>query len=386
MLNTTTSRLHCPRRKNRSKPCGGALSLEARKTSPLPGRSKDKAAPVEVLLGTLHCTRCRAQFPILAGVAILVENVPLYFQQHCKGISQLVPQAQIPRNVLSDYLEAKAALEEEHIEEDLEAERVNALYVMNHYLSVRSPGAGAPWWQPASGDGSPLIDSLIRQNWDQGPLERLAQWMDSAALRSAPRASMIELGCGVGGLYRRVESHLESYLGVDSSFTSIALARHLALGFPYPSPIRIPEDLLDGPVSREVRIAPPPPADGRADFVVGELENLPVQEGTADLCVAMNAIDMLDEPALLPATQTRLLKPDGVAVQSCPYIWHAQVARKLRKTVPKTVRTSAAAVEWLYEKAGLRIEERIQQVPWLFFKHVRQLEVYSVHLFVARRV
>jgi SAM-dependent methyltransferase len=196
---------------------------------------------------------------------------------------------------------------------------------------------------------------------------------------------VIELGCGVGGLARMLKPHVSSYLGVDSSFASVALGRHLALGAPHPRPIRIPGDLLAGAVSREVAIAPARGWDGSIDLVVADLEALPVGEGRFDIALALNTIDMLAEPEVLPRYQHALLAEDGVAIQSCPYIWHESVARALRERIPPAVSDSAGAVEWLYEQSGFEIGQSIPHLPWLFFKHLRQLEIYSVHLFIGHK-
>jgi len=304
-----------------------------------------------------------------------------------KGISQAVPDSDIPREFLSDFLEAKAEIQIEHIEEDLEAERVIALYLMNHFLRVKSSaeskGPIENWWKPRTGHGSPLIDSLIQEHWDHGPFAQIEQWTEKLA-QSRPLEKVIELGCGVGGLASVIKNQFKSYLGVDSSFGSIALGRHLTLGASFRGKIRIPNDLLQGPVSLLPKIKPASGFDGRIDFVVGDLENLPVQKKAWDLSVALNAIDMLHEPSLLPALQHELLKKDGVAIQSCPYIWHESVAKQLRKEIPKDIKDSASAVEWLYQREGFKIHEKVDHLPWLFFKHVRQLEIYSVHLFWAQ--
>jgi hypothetical protein len=42
-------------------------------------------------------------------------------------------------------------------------------------------------------------------------------------------------------------------------------------------------------------------------------------------------------------------------------------------------------VEWLYRKSGFKIEDSEKHIPWLFFKHLRQIEIYSVHAFVAKK-
>ncbi|MGZ3686774.1 MAG: methyltransferase domain-containing protein [Bdellovibrionota bacterium] len=366
MLSSTFSRLKCPRCK---KAPGAFLSGAASEVK-------------EIRSGSLTCTGCQAQYPILAGVAILVEEVHEYLLAHVKGISKLVPDAEIHPEILPDYLDAKAELQSEHIEEDLEAERVNALYLMNHYLRV-SGGAEADWWKPRGSAGSPLIDELVRNYWDHGPFAQIGKWVSELFPQGGAHA--VELGCGVGGLHSVIAPFAASYLGVDSSFASVALGRHLVLGVPYRGELRIPGDLLEGGVSREVRIPVPDSFDGRADLVVGDFVNPPVQEGHWDLTLALNAIDMMDEPRELPELQYRLLKNEGIAVSSCPYIWHEEVARALRAKLPGGIRDSAQAAEWLYRESGFEITERVEHLPWLFLKHLRQLEIYSVHLFTARK-
>lgn len=359
MLNTTLSRLRCPL-------CASALDLRAEAGS---------GQVYEVRSGGLGCRGCQRIYPILAGVAILVSDPEGYILEHVKGVAQAVSDEEIPESVRDEYLEAKSEIESEHIEEDLEAERVVSLYLMNHFLTTRE---GGEWWKAEAGASSPLIDRLVREHWDQGPLARISGWIREGG-------DVVELGCGVAGLARMLRGRVGSYLGVDSSFASVALGRHLVLGVPYAGSIRIPGDLLQGPVSRLAPVAPASSFDGAADLVVGDIERLPVERGAFDACVVLNAIDMLPEPAVLPALQYDLLKKGGEAIQSCPYIWHEVVARALRAELPAGVRDSAAAVEWLYERAGLEVRERVEHLPWLFFKHVRQLEIYSAHVFRAAR-
>lgn len=353
MLKSTLPKLRCPT-------CQGRL---------------DQPQPQMIV-----CPSCRVKFPILAGVAIVVEDVGGYLIQHVKGIASQVDDAEIPKEFRQDYLEAKAEWEEqeaEHIAEDLEAERVVALYLMNHFL--RADGLDGEWWGT-----SPLIADLVRRHWDQGPMEQVAQWTNElASVRS--NASVIELGCGVGGLARRVQGKVGSYLGVDSSFASIALARHAVLGAPYQGKIRIPADLIQGTVSTEVKLPKAPATGSEVDFIVGDIENPPLAPESWDITVALNAIDMMEEPAKLPETQAKLLQSGGTAIQSCPYIWHESIAKKLRAKAPKSIQTSHQMAEWLYERAGFQIDKRIEHLPWLFFKHMRQLEIYSVHLFAGIR-
>lgn len=328
--------------------------------------------------GTVNCVDCDQEYPILGGVLVLVSDVREYLIEHVKGISRYVRDHEIPKEYRAAFLKAKKHLQEEHIEEDLEAERVTALYLMSHYLN--SNEVCTP---------DPVLAEVIEKYWDQGPFTKIRELL-SKDLENGPdkKFNMLELGCGSGGLLRALSGQLQSYLGIDSSFASIALARQFALGARSvsadKSAIKIPDDLLFGPTSKDVEIKVESPRFF-ADFIVADAENPPVQKGLWTITGALNVIDMLYEPEALPQLQFDLLAPGGIAVQSSPYIWHSKISEELRKNLPSTVHDSAAAVERLYTRRGFRITHSIKHVPWVFFKNIRQLELYSVHLFFATK-
>ncbi len=362
MLKSTVEFLRCPSCEDR-----GKLVLNHQKG--------DREAS-EVSSGNLQCQSCHKDFPILGGVALLVEDVETYLCHHVKGISKVVPEQEIPALYREAYIEAKYEWQEsarEHFEEDLESERVTALYLMTHYLKasqIHSP--------------SPVIQKVIEEYWDHGPFAQIKSWLKQ------DRLSVVELGCGVGGLARALESNIERYIGVDSSFASIALARHLNCGVPYPQDsFFIPDDLILGQLSRQVQIPVAVHHHRHLDFVVSDFERPPVRKGSWDVAIALNALDMVDEPKSLAKAQFDLARAGGRVIQSCPYIWHETVAEQLRKEFAKEWKgrgfQSSEIVESLYEKLGLKIKERVDHIPWLFFKHGRQLEVYSVHAFIAQK-
>ena len=382
MLKTTLSSVVCPACKGELRFSEGTVfqSLSAREGG---AKVTREDAYQDALWGDLVCGACSLQFPILAGVAILVEDVESYLFQHIKGISKRVPDAKIPTRYQDLFREAKEALQEyegEHIEEDLESERVNALYLMTHYLNASQVISATKLTDP-------LIHSLISQHWDHGPFQKIKEWMQS----SQQMGRAVELGCGVGGLASVLGNLVESYLGVDYAFASIALAREIQLGVSgAASTYSIPGDLIDGPLAKSVQFNVS--QFGMKDFVVGDFQQPPLKEASWDLSIALNAIDMMDDPRMLAQLQFALLKKDGQAIQSCPYIWHEKVATLLRKQFgEKSVGgsvdrlSSSAVVEKLYQSQGFSIQKKIDHLPWLFFKHNRQLEVYSVHLFLAEK-
>jgi SAM-dependent methyltransferase len=314
------------------------------------------------------CLTCKTHYPILAGVLILVPDVEGYLLEHVKGISRYVTDSEIPKPYLKSFLEAKNEIESEHIEEDLEAERVTALYVMTHYLSskeVCSP--------------SPAIQKVITDYWDHGPFAEIQKWL----VPQNDKKSLIELGCGTGGLLPALRKNLSRYLGLDQSFASLVLARHLALGANLPHGISIPYDLLDGPTSKKITPASQS-LDFEADFVVCDLNNPPVRPEKWDLSAALNVIDMLPEPESLPQLQSHLLKVGGTAIQSSPYIWHPHVANELKTKTEAN--TSEDAIRSLYTEHHFLIEKELMHVPWVFYKNYRQIELYSTHLLFAKKI
>jgi SAM-dependent methyltransferase/uncharacterized protein YbaR (Trm112 family) len=364
VLKSTVEHLECPKRK-KGRACAGRLTV----------RGEAKAA--EILSGDLLCSTCGSVYPILAGVAIVVQDVRSYLLEHVKGVSKAVVDSAIPREFREEFIGHRESIEDEHIEEDLESDRVNSLYLMNHYLRYGDGSKG--WWKSVPASESPFVTEWIRRYWDHGPFERVVDLLGESR-------SILELGCGVGGLAYRLPVRHGFYLGVDSSFQSVLLARHLNLGAPIRGELRFPGDLLRGSLSESFRDVLDPRISGvPCDFIVGEIDSLPVKSGQFGACVSMNAIDMLEEPKHLPEAQFRMLKPGGLAIQTGPYVWHERIARGLRARMPKGTGDSAALVEWLYRVTGFKIEQSEPHVPWLFFKHLRQIELYSVHVLGARK-
>ncbi len=325
----------------------------------------------EVSYGEIRCKECDKSSPILAGVALLVDDPEEYIYQHAKGIRRYLDRTFLPKTFHDAYDTALGEIDDSAVQEDLETERVTALYIINHYLKARD------FWNP---NASPAIGELITKYWDTGPFQIIANYLKKT---SPQHHAMIELGCGTGGLGATLSANLNSYLGVDDSFSSIAFARSLYFAKTESVPVSIPQDLINGHLSKTVNIPKPEMKDTDVDFIVSNIENPALQKNRYTLTAALNLIDMLFEPTSLPRLQKDLLRDGGIAVQSSPYIWHENISKELRKEFDSA--NSAELIEKLYVSAGLKVTKSLPHNPWLFFKHFRQIELYSTHILFAEK-
>ncbi len=354
MLETTLNHIRCIE-------CKSKLKSKSTKEIKLNGT-------IEIISGELLCLKCTKKYPIISGVAILVQDSDSYILSHIKGIAEIAQDDEIPKSIRKEYISEKKQIETEHIEEDLESKRVNSLYLLNHYFKTSDNS----WWK----NTPPEISELIKKYWDKNLFSYVNQCISKKEIK------VIDLGCNVGGLLHNLEFLPQFYLGIDYSFASIAIARHLNLNTNYPHDFYIPQDLIDGLLNLKLNIKTKTHKTN-CDFVVCDFDYIPTETNYFDLCVAMNTIDMLENPELLPALQFELINKKGIAIQCCPYIWHENIAKKIRTYFKNKKMNSSDAVIKLYEDKSFTIQKEFKYLPWIFFKHLRQIEIYSVHMFSA---
>lgn len=366
MLEPTLQILRCPAQKGA---CNGNLELEVDDWT-----LQELLGVKEIQSGRLSCAQCETFFPIISGVAIVVPDVDQYIREHIAAITRYVNPEQLAlkdagiRHLFENINHSAPS------EWDLESERVTSWYFANHYLSSEqllnslkregiTPGAG--------------VTTLIEQFWDMGLSSLVRTYLDARV------DSILDLGCSVGGALWFSRTRAKQCLGIDLSFSAIKLARQINLHLKPDVPLVVPGDRLNNPPF-VTALSPENLVDsGMVDFVVGDVNNLPVQKDMWEVIISANLIDMLSDPQRLPFIQWDLLTGTGQVVHACPYVWTDDGAAAIRNSVPKDTADSATAVEWIYKEAGFQIAKCEYDLPWLFFKHKRQVELYALHAFRA---
>src|SRR5262245_40608818 len=82
MRTATLEHLRCPARRDAEAACGGRLSVS---DGGLPARRSSLHAG-DLLEGTLACHACRAEYPIISGVLVLVRDVGAYLTRYCRDV------------------------------------------------------------------------------------------------------------------------------------------------------------------------------------------------------------------------------------------------------------------------------------------------------------
>ncbi|MCM0606047.1 MAG: methyltransferase domain-containing protein [Xanthomonadaceae bacterium] len=301
----------------------------------------------DVKSGRVICSTCTESFPIHDGVLIWLTNPDQYLRAHVTE--------------REDHIE--------HIDESLESDRVTALYWLGHYVSAKELLSANPKL-------SATLKTLVKKYWDQGPMQTLAKLFKQKKLSG----SMLELGCGSGGLAHLLGSNLDSYLGIDSAYQGVKRARDILIT--KKNIYNAPSDLVQGPLANKItaKSKTKPPLD--CDFIVVDIEIGGLKKNHWDMVAAFNVIDMLEEPSQLFKLKQFLLKSSGIAVSSSPYIWHPETAKQLK---PKKNESSQDRMVRMSREAGFgKIAFEIRDIPWLFFKNINQLEIYNVHLLGVR--
>lgn len=107
--------------------------------------------------------------------------------------------------------------------------------------------------------------------------------------------------------------------------------------------------------------------------LIGTAYAIPVADATFDAALCSAVLEHLEEPAQAIAECHRVLKPNGIAVYSIPFIWH------LHEQPRDFYRYSKYGIDYLFTKAGFEIV-KLEALSgfWVTFG---QLFVYYLYRF-----
>jgi len=300
------------------RPAGG---LEGAKS---PAAKKDGAPPRD---GVVRCRKCKADYPVLGGIPILVpapdEWIAAY---HDAVVASLAEARRLTRNG-QNVIDAFAR----------RAPRTEPMRFGDDWVPGEE-GSEAPLHASSPGADATAFDAFLEAAGSPSLPERLLTMLGGRSL-----GTVLELGPGAGALSRHLRHHSKRLVVADISLR--ATLRALA-------------------ACAKGKGAP-------VEGAVVDAEQLPLRKGAARTVVAANVIDLLDHPAAFLSAVAHGLPNKGRVLLSTPAPGFG---------FPEG---DAEILDGLVERSGLVVTEADDGLPWIRAHGPRHFEVYFVRALVA---
>lgn len=354
-------RLACP-----APQCKGELSVDDSFPSELNVRD------AELTEGLLRCRRCRADYPVILGVALLVVDLQQYFWAFWPEIERWGRQlthGYISRGMLKHLGVASAH--------------------MGHAGPPTQDGEGLDWtvspYLQAHGDRDSMTHGLpdgwwrtVVDGYGEGGPDPYRYLLDAAG-RHRPNGHAelaIEVGSGIGwGASQMAGTSIYS-MGFDWSFTAVLTARRYFLSSPS-SLDRYSLEMEKG--SLVDRPLEAPAEQSNLDFVVADGGDLPLAAAKCSRLAALNVLCAVPKPNRLFQEFARVVRTEGLLLLATPY-WADEGVNgesAFARGGPAFTR-SVLLPEF-------RILEEADMVPWLLRLAQRRWNVYLSHCLLAER-
>jgi SAM-dependent methyltransferase/uncharacterized protein YbaR (Trm112 family) len=352
---TLLDQLQCPAG---TPSCGGPLTAE-------PWQVEEHTGSTDIREGTLSCDRCTTVYYIVGGVAILLEALPRYLNDHLPVLRRLAAHGAVSAvmiNTLSALAGDPADGPHQRRSDRLE-ERYTHAFLGAHYDAA-----------PAA-DAHPLVRAMLEVQAHSGLWTMIQQQLDTIR-----PSRVLDIGCSVGGVAATAAANGSTALGIDTSFLSIYHARRVNLGTP--NLMSTYRAYAEGDRFTELPLETPCSPDNDIEFIVASATDR-VTTHAYDLICAVNLIDVVPEPGQLLSGLAADIPPGGRMLLTTPYGW-SNVPRRnwLGGT---SAQSSSEAVREELTALGLSLEWENREVPWVWRDYTRFWRACLVDAMVFRR-
>lgn len=247
----------------------------------------------EITEGFLTCQRCKREFPIISGVAILTPEPQAHISRFYQSILASTMEHGYLSETMLDYMKSFNC--EFPVAAQMDNNRGNyGMYIHNHFPEMDV-------------DDDPIDTEFrnyllhIKENNYQNSLLKMIDALPGG------RKLAIDIGCNVGGLTSELSARFESVIGFDYSFHSTLLARKILL--------HKPERLRQYKIFKDLNSVETKNLGSKlvsnVEFVVANALHPPLPSACADLVNSANVIDEIDSASLFIREKSRLAKPGG---------------------------------------------------------------------------
>lgn len=268
----------------------------------------------------LKCLDCGRQYPVVAGIPLLVTEPANYFRAEVASLIEVVRQARLHKDRL-DQIEPYASLPDAALErhrdvlsvQAAQAETLLALLEPSDWAleasakSAHEPQVVRPGWSFDT-----LIPYILR-DWTNSTELQVTSSRIGAALERAfpdPRGkSVVFAGCGAGGLLAKISADFGRVLAFDLTLPILAAARRMLDG-------RTLDLALPRALNESGRISlgrhDLPSGASPVELLAMDALDTAFADRSIDCVVTVFLTDILPDPGALAGEIHRILSDDGV--------------------------------------------------------------------------
>jgi SAM-dependent methyltransferase/uncharacterized protein YbaR (Trm112 family) len=267
----------------------------------------------------LCCGACGKQYPVVAGIPLLVREPVSYFQAERAALLSAAREARRRRELL-DGDGIYAGLPEPSRERHRDVSEIQEAQAEALLALIETPGL-----EPKPGDSADGMQAM-RPGWNFETMlpYLLRDWSDAPELRDTssrigevlkrtfpdPRGkSVVFAGCGAAGLLAETPPGFARVVGYDLTFPILAAARQLLDGITleFPLPRAVNE-------ARRVALRRRDRQSGKsaAELAAMDVLDTGFPDGSVDCVVTVFLTDILPDPRALGDEIRRILRKDGV--------------------------------------------------------------------------
>jgi len=319
----------------------------------------------QVEYGMLACSTCQAQYPVIAGIPILLAKPFAYLRENFSIIDRYLKYAGTPipqvvkKHLFQVFLTMLRTPNEPVVQSRKGYEPHFLSCMLQRFLTYYQTYVADEW-----SEDFPL--ALPRPEQPDSLSGTLRAWLDAYA---AEAKRGLDLGCNLGGYtFEMAGRQIESY-GVDVSFEALHQAMLAARGRGYRF------------TAGDKHIHKPLEFHKAPCFTIGSAESLPFTDDSFDVVLSVNIVDILPQPQRMLTEIRRCLRPGGTVILTTPFMYFGEGTLALLDTYSGQLEQG---LKQLCRSHGFTIAAEKDDIIWRLNEYARKIVLYRAYGLVLR--
>lgn len=343
--------------------CHGSLALTSSDMLPLIEIGD------RVQYGLLGCKNCRAVFPIIDFIPVLIQKPFSYLRDNF--------------SIIDTYLKFVGRPLPAVIRKSLYTKFLELIRKPDEPVIVNRKGYEARFMENVSSRFWAYYESYLGKEWEKDlfSLGRLDNRQLSGLLeeinmligkyRSDSHINAIDIGANLGGYTFILARYFTRAFGLDTSFESMHTAgissRNRNISFFHKT--------RGKSINQELNFLNEP------RFIVSQAELMPFNNEIFDFSLCLNIVDVVADPSTMLAETARVMKKDGITILTTPFIESGKSVGKMLDFGNDEI----SGLKTITKKLGFSILEEKDNILWRLNEYPRKIILYNLFLMVLQK-